>query len=77
MNQEVGGGEVLKSSYRMGQAWDQVLHGGMILPNTVFIDIALHSFKMQLNFPGLEEIGILSLYLSFNQMTGTLFIFSL
>ena len=44
---------------------------------TLFIDFALLFFKMQIIFPGLEEIGILFIYLSFNQMTATLSIFSL
>ena len=58
-------GEVLKSSYRMGQTLkgDQILCGGMNPIDTVFINCTLLSFKMQLIFPGLEYIGILSIHL--------------
>ena len=75
----IGEGEVLKLSYRMGQTLkgDQILCGGMNPIDTVFINCTLLSFKMQLIFPGLEYIGILSIRLPFNQTPATLFIFSL
>ena len=37
----------------------------------VFIDCTLLSFKIQIIFPGLEYIDILSIYLPFNQMPAT------
>ena len=45
--------------------------------DTMFFDCTLLSFKMQRIFPSLEYIGILSIYLLFNQMPATLFILSL
>ena len=57
--------------------WDQMLCGGMTPLDFIFIDCTLLSFKMQVIFPGLEYIGYLSIYLSFNQIPAILFIFSL
>ena len=57
--------------------WDQMLCGGMTPLDFIFIDCTLLSFKMQVIFPGLEYIGYLSIYLSFNQIPDILFIFSL
>ena len=56
---------------------DQMFCGGMTPLDFVFIDCILLSFKMQVIFPGLEYIGYLSIYLSFNQIPAILFIFSL
>ena len=54
-----------------------MLCGGMTPLDFIFIDCTLLSFKMQVIFPGLEYIGYLSIYLSFNQIPDILFIFSL
>ena len=79
MNQELGSGEILKSSYRMGQALKKRPSFTWGYEPSGHCSSTLHYFffKMQIIFPGLEEIGILFIYLSFNQMTATLSIFSL